>query len=108
MALRLHGRMMTKQKAHHKAPEAARRWNKTVKRQRLASQTNARLALDLDAHSFNNMASTHRAISSVTDANREIEAGRIDEAKNILVTILHQKASTYESTHAIGVCVVFV
>jgi len=54
------------------------------------------------------MASAHRAISSVTDANREIEAGRIDEAKNILVTILHQKASTYESTHAIGVCVVFV
>lgn len=54
------------------------------------------------------MASAHRAISSVTDANREIEAGRIDEAKNILVTILHQKAGTYESTHAIGVCVVFV
>lgn len=54
------------------------------------------------------MASTHRAISSVTDANQKIEAGRIDEAKNILVTILHQKAGTYESTHAIGVCVVFV
>ena len=50
------------------------------------------------------MASTHRAISSVADANQEIEAGRIDEAKNILVTILHQQASTYESTHAIGVC----